>query len=144
MNNRDFFILYHKQSDKIIAWVNVVNEIITSSDTHDKIYTTKIDKIVVIKNFAGLNYIGTFLIKYILDIYTKYTYKYYDSITEKYVERIPDYIYLYSLKKAQQFYDKIDDLIRFDKTMITSEVPENYDLIYYKRPNIIERSMPKK
>jgi len=143
MDNRDFFILYHKQSDKIVAWVNVINEIINTSS--EKIYTTKIDKIVVIKNFANLTYIGTFLIKYILDIYINTPYRFYDfrSIPQ-YVEIITNVIYLYSLRIAKPFYDKIDELICLAKFNITHVMPPNPELIYINFPQIIDGNKNRK
>jgi hypothetical protein len=138
IDNRDFFILYHKQSDKIVAWVNVINEIINSS--HEKIYTTKIDKIVVIKNFANLTHIGTFMIKYILDLYTNTPYRFYDitAAIPQYIEIITNVIYLYTLEIAKPFYDKIDELVCLSDYKSILGMPPKSELIYISFPQIID------
>jgi len=141
MNDRDYFILYHKLSDTIFGWINVKHSIISSGN--DKKYITKIDKIVVIPNFAQLAQIGTFLIKYLLELFNKEN-KFYNTENNEYVDHNIEYIYLYSLPTTKKFYTQIPDLTTVDDIILTEDKPPNADLIFFKFPHIISNSNEKK
>ena len=135
-DNKEFFIVYHYKTNKIIAWVNVENSIISNTNKRiEKTYTSKIDKIVAISNYAGIKNIGTFLIKYIFDLYKNNEYKFM-SLTESYKYKKIDYIYLYSLSIARGFYNRITEFINLSSINKYKEF-EHSDKIYFYFPNII-------
>jgi len=133
--NTEYFILYHKPSNRVFGWTNVILSV--NSNGTNYTYTVKIDKIVIISNFGGLKNIGTFMINYLLELYEKPC-SFFNSYINNYETKIADYIYLYSLNTSIEFYGKLNGLVPLNKVYLSEDVPLSQN-IFIKIPKVIDK-----
>ena len=137
MVNREYFVLYHLPSNKVFGWTNVILSVINNNG--EFFYTLKIDKIVIISNFGGLPNIGSFMIKYILDLFTKNC-LIHNAVIDTFENIQIDYIYLYSLAPSIGFYEKNNDLVKLKEIKTEDEIPQS-DKIFFYYPHITEQKI---
>ena len=136
--NDEYFVLYHLPSNKVFGWTNIMLSVI-NTNSNKFIYTLKIDKIVIISNFGGLPNIGSFMIKYILDLFTKNC-LIHNAVIDTFENIQIDYIYLYSLAPSIGFYEKNNDLVKLKEIKTEDEIPQS-DKIFFYYPHITEQKI---